>query len=194
IGVFGDPQTAVVGDFNNDGKSDIAFARSWMYNIGMLIGTGSGSFLEPIVFPADYKGNPVLIASQDFNNDGHMDYLEKARQLGDKLIVALNTDKSISQIKGPQRPVINEYARARHMAAIQFVDIVTLFDELTPIILIEAIQPNILVKGGDYTNETIVGADFVIQHGGTVQTIPLMKGYSTTALIKSIQNDVDDNI
>ncbi|CAF0911105.1 unnamed protein product [Adineta steineri] len=119
-----------------------------------------------------------------------MDYLEKARQLGDKLIVALNTDKSISQIKGPQRPVINEYARARHMAAIQFVDIVTLFDELTPIILIEAIQPNILVKGGDYTNETIVGADFVIQHGGTVQTIPLMKGYSTTALIKSIQNDI----
>ncbi|CAF4305169.1 unnamed protein product, partial [Adineta steineri] len=77
---------------------------------------------------------------------GHIDYLEKARQLGDKLIVALNTDKSISQIKGPQRPVINEYARARHMAALQFIDIVTLFDELTPIILIEAIQPNILVK------------------------------------------------
>ncbi|CAF3849088.1 unnamed protein product [Adineta steineri] len=75
IGVFGDPQTAVVGDFNNDGKSDIAFARSWMYNIGMLIGTGSGSFLEPMMFPADYNGNPVLIASQDFNNDGKLDII-----------------------------------------------------------------------------------------------------------------------
>ncbi|CAF1411590.1 unnamed protein product [Adineta steineri] len=142
------------------------------------------------------KGERIVFTNGCFDivHLGHIDYLEKARQLGDKLIVALNTDKSTSQIKGPQRPVINEYTRARHMAALQFVDIVTLFDELTPIILIEAIQPNILVKGGDYTNETIIGADFVIQHGGTVQTIPLIKGYSTTALIKSIQNDVDDNI
>ncbi|CAF4219618.1 unnamed protein product, partial [Adineta steineri] len=121
------------------------------------------------------KGERIVFTNGCFDivHLGHIDYLEKAR---------------------PQRPIINEYARARHMAALQFVDIVILFDELTPIILIEAIQPNILVKGGDYTNETIIGADFVIQHGGTVQTIPLMKGYSTTALIKSIQNDVDDNI
>ncbi|CAF4299828.1 unnamed protein product [Adineta steineri] len=140
------------------------------------------------------KGERIVFTNGCFEivHLGHINYLEKARQLGDKLIVALNTEKSTSQIKGPQRPVLNEYARARHMAALQFVDIVTLFDELTPIILIEAIQPNILVKGRDYTNETIIGADFVVQHGGTVQIIPLIKGYSTTALIKSIQNDVDD--
>ncbi|CAF1430574.1 unnamed protein product [Adineta steineri] len=133
------------------------------------------------------KGERIVFTNGCFDivHLGHIDYLEKARQLGDKLIVALNTDKSTSQIKGLQRPVINEYARARHMAALQFVDIVTLFDELTPIILIEAIQPNILVKGGDYTNETIIGADFVIQNGGTVQTIPLIREKIRSGLIAS---------
>ncbi|GAB4022427.1 D-glycero-beta-D-manno-heptose 1-phosphate adenylyltransferase [Spirosoma koreense] len=118
---------------------------------------------------------------------GHIDYLEKARHLGDKLILGLNTDTSVSCVKGPLRPVVNEYARARLMAAFEFVDAVTLFDEPTPIELIEAIRPNILVKGNDYTVATIVGADFVLAHGGRVETIALVPGYSTTKLIERIK-------
>ncbi|MRS60810.1 D-glycero-beta-D-manno-heptose 1-phosphate adenylyltransferase [Larkinella terrae] len=118
---------------------------------------------------------------------GHIDYLEKARRFGDKLILGLNTDASVSCIKGPLRPVVNEYARARLMAALAFVDAVTLFDEETPLELIQALKPDILVKGDDYAVADIVGADFVIQNGGRVQTIPLVAGYSTTALIKKIQ-------
>lgn len=118
---------------------------------------------------------------------GHIDYLEKARRFGDKLILGLNTDASVSCIKGPLRPVVNEYARARLMAALAFVDAVTLFDEDTPLELIQALKPDILVKGDDYAVADIVGADFVIENGGRVQTIPLVAGYSTTALIKKIQ-------
>lgn len=117
---------------------------------------------------------------------GHIDYLEKARALGHKLILGLNTDASVSRIKGPLRPVVNEYARARLMAALEFIDLVTLFDEPTPIELIEAVRPDILVKGDDYTVATIVGADFVLQHGGRVETIALVPGYSTTKLIQKI--------
>jgi D-glycero-beta-D-manno-heptose 1-phosphate adenylyltransferase len=119
---------------------------------------------------------------------GHIDYLEKARALGDRLVLGLNTDASVSRIKGPLRPVVNEYARSRMMAAIQFVDLVVLFDEPTPKELIEAIRPNILVKGDDYTVATIVGADFVLANGGRVETIPLVPGYSTTSLIERIKN------
>lgn len=119
---------------------------------------------------------------------GHIDYLEKARALGNRLVLGLNTDASVSRIKGPLRPVVNEYARSRMMAAMQFVDLVVLFDEPTPKELIEAIRPNILVKGDDYTVATIVGADFVLAHGGRVETIPLVQGYSTTSLIERIKN------
>ncbi|GAB3972568.1 D-glycero-beta-D-manno-heptose 1-phosphate adenylyltransferase [Spirosoma terrae] len=118
---------------------------------------------------------------------GHIDYLEKARNLGDRLILGLNTDASVSCIKGPLRPVVNEYARARLMAALEFVDAVTLFDEPTPLELIEAVQPDILVKGDDYSVANIVGADFVLGHGGRVETISLVPGYSTTKLIERIK-------
>lgn len=118
---------------------------------------------------------------------GHIDYLEKARALGDRLVLGLNTDASVSRLKGPGRPVVDEYARARLMAALSFVDTVILFDEPTPQALIEALKPDILVKGDDYTVETIVGADFVINKGGEVKTVALVKGYSTTALIEKIK-------
>jgi len=119
---------------------------------------------------------------------GHIDYLEKARQLGDRLILGLNTDASVSCIKGPLRPVVNEYARARLMAALAFVDAVTLFGEPTPLELIEALRPDILVKGDDYSVATIVGADFVLGRGGRVETIALVPGYSTTKLIERIKS------
>jgi rfaE bifunctional protein nucleotidyltransferase chain/domain len=118
---------------------------------------------------------------------GHIDYLEKARQLGTRLILGLNTDASVSCIKGPLRPVVNEYARARLMAALEFVDAVTLFGEPTPLELIEAVQPDVLVKGDDYTVATIVGADFVLARGGRVETVALVPGYSTTKLIERIK-------
>ncbi|GAB4040275.1 D-glycero-beta-D-manno-heptose 1-phosphate adenylyltransferase [Spirosoma gilvum] len=118
---------------------------------------------------------------------GHIDYLEKARSLGNRLILGLNTDASVSCIKGPLRPVVNEYARARLMAALEFVDAVTLFGEDTPLQLIEAVKPDILVKGNDYSVATIVGADFVMGRGGRVETIALVPGYSTTKLIERIK-------
>jgi D-glycero-beta-D-manno-heptose 1-phosphate adenylyltransferase len=118
---------------------------------------------------------------------GHIDYLEKARGLGDKLVLGLNTDASVRRLKGETRPVVNEYARSRMMAAFEFVDAVVLFDEPTPLELIQTVKPNVLVKGDDYSLETIVGADFVIAKGGNVKTIPLVKGYSTTSLIEKIK-------
>ena len=118
---------------------------------------------------------------------GHIDYLEKARSLGNRLILGLNTDESVSCIKGPLRPVVNEYARARLMAALEFVDAVTLFGEPTPLELIEAVKPDVLVKGDDYTVATIVGADFVLGRGGRVETVALVPGYSTTKLIDRIK-------
>lgn len=118
---------------------------------------------------------------------GHIDYLEKARALGQRLILGLNTDASVSCIKGPLRPVVNEYARARLMAALEFVDAVTLFGEPTPLELIEAVQPDVLVKGDDYTVNTIVGADFVLARGGRVETVALVPGYSTSTLIERIR-------
>lgn len=119
---------------------------------------------------------------------GHIDYLEKARNLGDKLVLGLNTDASVKRLKGENRPVVNEYARARMMSAFEFVDTVILFDEPTPKELIETLCPNILVKGDDYTVENIVGADFVMAKGGEVKTISLVEGYSTTAIIKKIKD------
>ena len=119
---------------------------------------------------------------------GHIDYLQKARNLGDKMVVGVNSDESVSRLKGSSRPVVDEYARQRMMASMQFVDAVVLFGEDTPLQLIQNILPDILVKGNDYTIENIVGSDVVIQNGGSVETIELVPGYSTSNLIKLIQN------
>jgi rfaE bifunctional protein nucleotidyltransferase chain/domain len=117
---------------------------------------------------------------------GHVDYLEKARNLGDFLVVGVNTDASVSAIKGPFRPVSPEISRTRVLASLGFVDMVILFDEETPLNLIEAIKPDILTKGNDYSIENIVGADFVLSMGGWVETIPLVEGFSTTNFVKRI--------
>ncbi|MFN6944329.1 MAG: D-glycero-beta-D-manno-heptose 1-phosphate adenylyltransferase [Cytophagaceae bacterium] len=119
---------------------------------------------------------------------GHVDYLEKTRNLGSRLIVGLNTDSSINRIKGKDRPIQDEVSRARILAALQCIDAVILFDQNTPLELIKAIKPDILSKGDDYTPDKIIGADFVIENGGTVKTVPLVKGYSTTKIISKILN------
>jgi D-glycero-beta-D-manno-heptose 1-phosphate adenylyltransferase len=118
---------------------------------------------------------------------GHVDYLEKARRMGDKLIVGLNSDLSIGKIKGPERPVIREDSRAQVLASLMFVDAVVLFNEATPLDLIKAINPDILIKGNDYRLENIVGGDFVISNGGKVCTVDLVPGYSTSGIIKKIK-------
>ena len=124
---------------------------------------------------------------------GHVDYLEKARQLGDKLVLGLNTDCSISRIKGPSRPLQDEMSRARVMASLLFVDAVVLFDSDTPLELIKAVQPDILVKGDDYSIEQIVGHEIVLKAGGEVKTVPLVTGYSTTNIVKKIENQLKEN-
>ena len=117
---------------------------------------------------------------------GHVDYLAKARDLGHKLIIGLNTDASVSRIKGPSRPVKDQNSRAIILAAMQFVDAVIFFDEETPINLITWVQPDVLVKGGDYTLEGIVGHEIVLAKGGEVKTIPFVEGYSSSKLIAKI--------
>ncbi len=118
---------------------------------------------------------------------GHVDYLEKARNLGEKLVVGLNTDASVQRLKGPDRPICDQTSRAHVMASLEFVDAVILFDEETPLELISFVKPDILVKGNDYTIENIVGADVVMKNGGSVETVPLVNGYSTTNVIKKIK-------
>jgi rfaE bifunctional protein nucleotidyltransferase chain/domain len=118
---------------------------------------------------------------------GHVDYLEKAREQGDVLVVGLNSDKSVKSLKGPQRPIMEEYGRARLLAAMYFIDMVVLFDEDTPYDLIVELMPDILIKGKDYNVSNIVGADVVMKNGGKVVTIDLVEGYSTSKIIDHIK-------
>ena len=134
------------------------------------------------------KGEKIVFTNGCFDllHLGHVDYLEKARNLGDRLIVGLNTDNSVSRFKGPERPLQDQISRARVLAALQFVDLVVFFNEDTPLNLISALLPNVLVKGSDWT-ENIVGATIVMQHGGVVKTIDFVEGYSTTRIVEKIK-------
>lgn len=136
----------------------------------------------------EWKDQKVVFTNGCFDilHLGHVDYLEKAASKGDKLIVALNTDASVSKLKGPTRPVNNENARARIIAALAFVDAVIFFSEDTPLSLIKQLKPDILVKGSDYKISNIVGANIVMENGGKVETIDLVEGYSTTNIINKI--------
>jgi rfaE bifunctional protein nucleotidyltransferase chain/domain len=122
----------------------------------------------------------------DIIHQGHIDYLSKAADKGTKLIIGVNTDRSVSEIKGPNRPIQDEYSRMMILAAMEFVDAVILFDEDTPINLINRVIPNILVKGSDYNAEDIVGYDTVINNGGKVETIDFLPGFSTSAIENKI--------
>ncbi|MBR6491297.1 MAG: D-glycero-beta-D-manno-heptose 1-phosphate adenylyltransferase [Bacteroidales bacterium] len=119
----------------------------------------------------------------DIIHAGHIDYLSKARNLGEVLVVGLNSDKSVRRLKGPQRPINDVDARSKVLASLFFVDYVIVFEEDTPLNLIKSVRPDILVKGGDYTRDTVVGADFVESYGGKVVILPFLKGYSTTSIL-----------
>lgn len=124
----------------------------------------------------------------DILHIGHIHYLEAAKSLGDVLIIGVNTDKSVSDLKGPERPINQQDDRANVLSALRAVDVVVLFDESTPLSLISEIMPDILVKGGDYTLETIVGADIVLAHQGKVEIIPFVDGKSTSSIINKIKS------
>ncbi len=124
----------------------------------------------------------------DILHHGHLDYLAKAASLGNKMVVGVNTDASVKRLKGNERPLTHENDRAFQLACLMFVDAVCLFDEDTPKNLIEAVNPDVLAKGGDYSIENIVGANHVTQQGGMVEVIPFVNGYSTTSMIERIKS------
>jgi D-glycero-beta-D-manno-heptose 1-phosphate adenylyltransferase len=135
------------------------------------------------------QGRKVVFTNGCFDilHKGHLEILTRSAEFGDILVVALNTDASVKRLKGDLRPVNNEDFRTWMMASLEIVDAVILFDEQTPAELIEAITPDIIVKGGDYTVDQVVGAEHVIGHGGEVKIVPIVKGYSTSGIIAAIQ-------
>lgn len=116
----------------------------------------------------------------DLLHYGHLHYLAEARNLGNRLVIGLNSAASVRRLKGPTRPINDETTRLHMLAALEMVDAVIIFDEDTPLELIKLVQPDVLVKGGDWKPEQIVGADIVLARGGEVRSLPFIEGYSTT--------------
>lgn len=127
----------------------------------------------------------------DILHPGHIELLKKAKALGDHLIVGINSDQSVRQIKGLDRPFFNELERAEILNSLESVDEVRVFNELTPARLIEELKPDVLVKGGDWEVKEIVGADFVKKNGGTVYSIPLREGFSSSNIVEKIRKEKD---
>lgn len=146
---------------------------------------------EAILLVKKWKNNRETIVFTngcfDLLHLGHIDYLEKARNLGDRLVVGVNSDESVKRLKGAKRPLNSENSRLRIIAALDFVDAVIRFEEDSPERIIELILPDILVKGKDYEESNIAGADIVLKNGGRVATIDLVPDISTTGLIEKIQ-------
>ena len=138
------------------------------------------------------KGKKIVFTNGVFDllHLGHIDYLSKAADLGDVLIIGVNTDASSKRLgKGSNRPITDEISRSTIIAALKFVGAVVLFEEDTPYNLIKTVQPDVLVKGADYKPEDIVGYDIVTAKGGRIETIEFLEGYSTTAIEKKIREN-----
>jgi rfaE bifunctional protein nucleotidyltransferase chain/domain len=149
--------------------------------------------LETLKSKVDFwqsEGDKVVFTNGVFDllHIGHVTYMAKAANLGDKLIVGLNADSSVKRLKGEGRPVNDQANRAALLAALFFVDGIVVFEEDTPLNIITFLMPDILVKGADYTIDNIVGAKEVLANGGEVQTIDLVEGYSSTSIIQRIKN------
>jgi D-beta-D-heptose 7-phosphate kinase/D-beta-D-heptose 1-phosphate adenosyltransferase len=146
--------------------------------------------LQRATAEAKAQGKRIVFTNGCFDilHRGHLHVLRQAKALGDVLVVAVNSDRSVSQIKGPARPVIGETGRVELIAALEMVDYVIVFEEADPCRLIATIQPDILVKGGDYGRDAVVGADIVERSGGRVAVIPYLKGFSTTEIIERVRN------
>ncbi|MET4082043.1 rfaE bifunctional protein nucleotidyltransferase chain/domain [Pedobacter sp. UYP30] len=135
------------------------------------------------------EGKKIVFTNGCFDliHPGHVAYLHEAATLGDVLVVGLNNDSSVKKIKGEERPINNEFSRLQLLAAMFFIDAVVLFNEETPFELIELVKPDVLVKGGDYTIENIVGAAETIKRGGEVKVLDFLPGYSSTKIIEKIK-------
>lgn len=142
--------------------------------------------LKSILTKARREGKKVVLTNGCFDllHRGHLHLLGEAKKQGDLLVVALNSDGSVKTIKGAGRPILPESERAELIAALEMVDYVTAFDEPDPYKLIKELKPDVLVKGGDWSKNEIVGADIVEEHGGRVAVVPYLKGYSTTQMIE----------
>ena len=138
------------------------------------------------------EGKKVVFTNGVFDllHIGHITYMAKAAELGDKLVIGLNSDSSVKRIKGEDRPVNDQNSRAALLAALFFVDAIVVFEEDTPINVITTLMPDILVKGADYSIENIVGAKEVMANGGEVKTIDFVEGYSSTSIIKKIREQI----
>jgi D-glycero-beta-D-manno-heptose 1-phosphate adenylyltransferase len=146
--------------------------------------------LKVIAAEARDCGKSVVFTNGCFDllHRGHVHLLREAKACGDLLIAGVNSDKSVKQIKGPRRPVLPQSDRSELLAAMEMVDYVVLFDEPDPYELVSAIRPDVLVKGGDWSSEKIIGAGLVKESGGRVVVIPYIKGFSTTEIIERIKN------
>ena len=135
------------------------------------------------------EGKRVVFTNGCFDllHVGHVQLLEQARQLGDLLVVGINSDRSVRRLKGPSRPIVKERDRAHVLSGLSSVDYVTVFDEATPHALIAALKPDVLVKGADWAMREVVGRDVLKRSGGRVVRIPLVKGYSTSGLIERLK-------
>jgi D-beta-D-heptose 7-phosphate kinase/D-beta-D-heptose 1-phosphate adenosyltransferase len=138
---------------------------------------------------AKKQGKKIVFTNGCFDllHVGHLHVLREAKKLGNVLIVALNSDRSVRKIKGPERPIVSESERAELIAALEMVDYVTLFDEPDPIPLLREIQPDVLVKGGDWGEGGVVGRELVEGWGGKVAVIPYLEGHSTTNIIEKVE-------
>jgi D-beta-D-heptose 7-phosphate kinase/D-beta-D-heptose 1-phosphate adenosyltransferase len=146
--------------------------------------------LQTIRAEAGRQGRSVVFTNGCFDllHRGHVHMLREAKARGDVLIVAINSDRSVRSIKGPRRPVLPEDDRVELIAAMEMVDYVVLFDEPDPYALIAALTPDVLVKGGDWSADKIIGADLVEQKGGRVEVVPYLRGFSTSEIIERIKS------
>lgn len=146
------------------------------------------SALKEEVDRLKHEGKKVIFTNGCFDilHAGHTRYLREAKKLGDVLILAINSDVSVRSIKGEKRPIVPEEERAEVVAALSSVDYVTVFDELTPLTLIEVLRPDVIVKGGDWAEKDIVGGETVRQWGGRVAVMPMIEGASTTNIIEKV--------
>ena len=147
--------------------------------------------LSQIIKQWRLNGDKIIFTNGCFDliHLGHLEILARSADLGDKLIVGINSDMSIKKIKGSSRPIIEEDSRAKQLAAIEFIDAVILFNEDTPYNLIKVIKPDVLTKGGDYKKNDIVGNQLINKEQGEVVIIPLTQGYSTTSILEKIKNE-----
>lgn len=144
--------------------------------------------LTKIIKNLKAKGKRIIFTNGCFDllHVGHVRYLEEAKALGDVLVIGVNSDASVREIKGPERPILPVEERVEILSSLECVDYVTVFDEADPLLLITSLLPNVLVKGGDWTKEQIVGGEMVEKSGGEVVIIPFVQGVSTSNLIETI--------